>query len=308
MTQEARRCTTGSVLTFPRPASRRRAVLLPVAPAALAASALLLAGCGGGGTATDATSTAASLSTATTAAPSTSTTSPTTATGAASSTGAGGGCAPTGQEVPSGASTAATADLDHDGRADELWLADSTTSSGALERRLGVRTASGAVFSTAYTSASPQATTAVGQALDGSTSVVLLSDGRQVPLYAVVTGAGEGACQLVASTNAQGQQYTFDLGFTGYGSGVACVPTAQGGSDLALYGLLVVGGDVEGDLPGIQRTRIDLSDGGRQARNGPTDSPAELQGINPEGAQVAAARQVSCGDQGPATAVTEPAS
>ncbi|WP_194904036.1 hypothetical protein [Quadrisphaera sp. INWT6] len=291
------------MLTSPR---RTRAVLPPTA---LVATALLLAGCGAGGTAADAASTAPSLSTATSAAPSTSTSTASGATGTASSSaGSSGGCAPTGQEVPSGAATAATADLDHDGRADELWLADSTTGSGALERRLGVRTASGAVFSTTYTSASPQGTTAVGQALDGSTSIVLLSDGRQVPLYAVVTGSGQGACQLVASANAQGQQYAFDLGFTGYGSGVACVPTSQGGSDLALYGLLVVGGDAEGDLPGIQRTRIDLSDGGRQARNGPTDSPAELQGINPEGAQVAAARQVSCGDQGPDTAVVEPAS
>ncbi|MGQ7294899.1 hypothetical protein [Quadrisphaera sp. KR29] len=212
---------------------------------------------------------------------------------------------------------APTADLDHDGRADELWLADSTTSGGALERRLGVRTASGAVFSTTYSSASPQSTTAIGQRLDASTSVVLLSDGRQVPLYAVVTGSGAGtgagACQLVPSQNAQGQQYAFDLGFTGYGSGVACVPADGSGSadpaaDLALYGLLVTGGGAEGDLPGIRRTRIELSDGGRQARNGPTDAPAELQGINPEGPQVAAARQVRCGDQGPDTAVAEPAS
>lgn len=281
----------------------------PAALAALSASALLLSGCGGGGTGTGVASTAAAPSTATPAASATSTSPAGGATGTASSTAAAGeGCAPTGQEVPAGASTAATADLDHDGRADELWLADATTGSGALERRLGVRTASGAVFSTAYTSASPQGTTAIGQALDGSTSIVLLSDGRQVPLYAVVTGSGAGACQLVASADAQGQPYAFDLGFTGYGSGVACVPTAQGGTDLALYGLLVVGGDAEGDLPGIQRTRIDLSEGGRQARNGPTDAPAELQGINPEGAQVAAARRVSCGDQGPDTAVTEPAS
>lgn len=293
----------GRVVPFPR---RTRAVVVPAAAAA--AAALLLTGCGGGGS-TDAATTAPSLSTATSAAPTTSTSTASAATGTTSSTAAQtGGCAPTGQEVPPGASTALTADLDHDGRADELWLADSTTGSGRLERRLGVLTASGGVFSATYTSASPIPTTAVGQALDGSTSIVLLSDGRQVPLYAVVTGSGVGACQLVPSQNAQGQQYAFDLGFTGYGSGVACVPTTPGGSDLALYGLLVVGGDVEGDLPGVQRTRIELSDGGRQARNGATDSPAELQGINPEGAQVAAARQVRCGDQDPDTAVTEPAS
>lgn len=100
---------------------------------------------------------------------------------------------------------------------------------------------------------------AVGEQLDASTSVVLLSDGRQVPLHAVVDD------QLVATQNAQGEQCTFDLGPTGYGSGVACVPR-EGGGDLALYGLLVRGGDVEGDVPAIERTRVDLSDGGRRRR------------------------------------------
>ncbi|WP_146211199.1 hypothetical protein [Quadrisphaera granulorum] len=279
--------------------------------ATLAVGCLLLTGCGGAAQPEAPPSTSTPSSTTTTSGAAS--TSPAAPSPSSSSSGtSGAGCAPTGQEVPAGAAVKQTADLDHDGRPDELWLADSTPSSsgGALERRLGVRTASGGVFSVTYTTGSPIPTTAIGQSLDPSTSIVLLSDGRQVPLYAVLTGSGVGACRLVPSLNAQGQQYTFDLGFTGYGSGVACVPVSQGSSDpdaeLALYGLLVTGGQAEGDLPGITRTRIELTDGGRQARNGPTDAPAELQGINPEGAQVAAARQVRCGDQGPDTAVTEP--
>ncbi len=294
------------------PAPRRARAAVPAragVPALLATGALLLSGCGGGAASSDPTTSAPLSSASATTPPSSSASSPSAATGSPlPPQGSGGnGCAANSDQVPSGAAVGPTADLDHDGEADELWLAD-TTSGGQVQRLLGVRTASGAVFSTAYTSASPIAATAIGQRLGDLTAVVLLSDGRQVPLFAVVD------CELVPTQNAQGQQYTFDLGFTGYGTGVTCLaadgsePGTDPATDLDLYGLLVSGGEVEGDLPAISRTRIVLSDFGRQARNGATDAPAELQGINPEGPQVAAARSVSCGDQGPGTAVSEPQS
>jgi hypothetical protein len=46
--------------------------------------------------------------------------------------------------------------------------------------------------------------------------IALAGDGRQVLLDAV------SRCQLVPEQNEQSQQYALDLGFTGFGTGVAC--------------------------------------------------------------------------------------
>src|SRR4051812_18089098 len=53
------------------------------------------------------------------------------------------GCPVGGPTIPAGAGTARTTDLDGDGRADTIWLADLNG-----RRTLGVRTASGAGFTT----------------------------------------------------------------------------------------------------------------------------------------------------------------
>ena len=191
------------------------------------------------------------------------------------------GCAPTGAAVPAGASVARTADLDHDGAPDELWLADVRG-----QRLLGVRTASGAVFSTAFTSAAPQRASAVGQALGPDLSIVLLDAGRSVPLYAVAD------CQLTPTQNPQGQQYTFDLGFTGFGTGVGCEPAHTGGQRWDLYGLLAHQAGAGWTVTG---TRIDLGESGRTAHNGPSSDL--VTGADGQAAAVQAARTVTCGDQ-----------
>ncbi|WP_127127016.1 hypothetical protein [Georgenia sp. SYP-B2076] len=197
------------------------------------------------------------------------------------------GCAPGGGAVPAGASSAPTVDLDGDGAADTLWL------SAGLPRTLGVSTASGAVFSTEFSSGAPQAATALAQRLADGTVIILLNTGRAVPLYAVID------CAIVPTKNAQGQQYTFDLGFTGFGTGVGC---ADVGSGRQLVGLNAVTHD-NGATYDVTRTPIDLGDRGRTATNGtpavvgtalPADDPA-----------VSAARAVTCDDAPPP--VTEPA-
>ena len=199
--------------------------------------------------------------------------------------------------VPDGASTAPTADLDGDRAADTLWLAERTGGDGALVRTLGVATASGAVFSVDFDSAAPQEASAIAQRLSGSgPAIVLLDTGRSVPLYAVAD------CQLVATTNAQGEQYVFDRGFTGYGTGVGCEPVGSS-DDLALYGLLAH--QVADGTWSVTGTRVELSQDGRRADNGPTSDLVTGAGY-PDVPAVAVARTVACGGQ--TQPVTEPES
>lgn len=161
-----------------------------------------------------------------------------------------GGCAANGTKVPSGAGQAPSPDLDHDGKRDQVWLADSGTT-----RRLGVHTASGATFSTTFDSAAPQAASAIGQRLGDGSEIILLNTGRSVQLYAVV------GCKIQISKNAQGQQYSFDLGFTGFGTGVRCVDSGRG---LQVAGMLA---EPKAGKYNVYQTRIALSDSGREARN-----------------------------------------
>ncbi|NAZ80609.1 hypothetical protein GTR02_02100 [Kineococcus sp. R8] len=276
----------------PPPARR-----LPAA-AAVALAALLTA-CGSG-TATDpaaeATPTGSSSSSSAPAAGTPATSSP-----AASSadgtpdapaegegTGGGTGCAPNASAAPAGAATAETGDVDLDGAPDTVWLADTP------DRTLGITTASGATFSTTFTSAAPQAASALGQKLQpAGPAVVLLDTGRSVALYAVVD------CALVATQNAQGEQYTFDLGFTGFGTGVGCV---AGGDeeDLQLAGLDAE--DTGGGAFRVTRTAVELTDSGRRAANGPTTVVGE--GLGADDPRVENARTVGCGNQ--TTGAVEP--
>ncbi|UNX54902.1 hypothetical protein MF406_00960 [Georgenia sp. TF02-10] len=199
----------------------------------------------------------------------------------------GAGCPATGTAVPDGAATAPTADLDGDGAADQLWL------SGGDPRTLGVATASGAVLSTEFTSAAPQAASALGQRLgDGGPAVVLLDTGRAVDLYAVVD------CEIVPTQNDQGEQYTFDRGFTGYGTGVGCVDL---GSGLQLVGLKAES-DEAGERFTVTRTAVELADGGRTAANGPGEVVAEDAAADDP--VVTSAQAVTCGE--PQEPVHEP--
>jgi hypothetical protein len=110
--------------------------------------------------------------------------------------------------------------------------------------------------------------------------IALASDGRQVLLYAV------SSCQLIPEKNAQGQQYAFDLGFTGYGTGVGCVD-ANGDGTTDLVGLKYV---PENQGTGtIKRTIVTLK--GPNARNGATDTvPVTRASLADE------AQMVGCGD------------
>jgi hypothetical protein len=110
--------------------------------------------------------------------------------------------------------------------------------------------------------------------------IALGSDGRQVQLWAV------SRCQLIAEKNAQGRQYAFDLGFTGFGTGVGCAD-ANGDGTPELLGLKLVG-DANGNPTSIQRTIITLK--GPQARNGARSTVS-----SPAPAQVQAATAVTCG-------------
>lgn len=190
------------------------------------------------------------------------------------------GCPATGATVPPGAATAPTADLDGDGATDTLWL------SAGVPRILGVRTHSGAVFSVGFSSGAPQAARATGQRLADGSAILLLDTGRAVPLYAVVD------CAIVAARNVQGHQYTFDLGLTGYGTGVACEDLGAG---TQLVGLNATSAD--GQTFDVTLTAIDLAERGTTATNGRTATIAT--GVPADDPAVAAAHEVSCADAPP---------
>jgi hypothetical protein len=245
---------------------RRTAVIAPLA------AGLLLTGCaGGGGTGGTASSTSSSAATSTGAA------------GSSTAAGGGGGkqagCPSVGRAIPQGAQTKSTVDVDGDGRPDTEWIATSADASGGIP--FGVRTASGAVFSADIMSASPIARSVMFADVTGHGEVIALaSDGRQVLLY------GVSGCEIIPEKNLQGQQYAFDLGFTGFGTGVGCVD-ANGDGTTDLVGLKFV---AEPQGAGtIQRTIVELQ--GPNARNGATDTvPVTRASMADE------ARSVSCGD------------
>ena len=243
-------------------------------PLAAVAAALLLAGCsssgGGGGSASGTSTSSGGSSTA--------------AAGSSSSGGASrtpqAGCPSVGRQIPVGAHSKQTIDVDGDGRPDTEWIATSPDASGGIP--FGIRTASGGVFSATFTSASPVARSVMFADVTGHGEIIALaSDGRQVLLYAV------SQCQLIAEKNVQGQQYAFDLGFTGFGTGVGCVD-ANGDGTTDLVGLKYVP-EAQGQGT-IQRTIVTLN--GPNARNGATDTvPADNANLVDE------AHAVTCGDQ-----------
>jgi hypothetical protein len=223
------------------------------------------------------TTSSAAQATAAVSSPATGTASPTTVPGDSTSTTSPPAGCPAGGSVPAGAATGATAELDGDGRADILWL------SGGEQRTLGVSTASGAVFSTVFSSAAPQAASALGARLGEGSAIVLLNTGRSVPLYAVI------GCELVPTANVQGQQYTFDLGFTGYGTGVGCVDLGKGRELVGLNAR----SEEDGQSFQVTRTPILLHDHGASAINGTTEVIAKE--AAPQDPVVTTAQSVTCG-------------
>lgn len=235
----------------------------------LIAAALLLAACGGSGGSSAAGTSSSSSSAPTSSAP-----------GSASGAGGNAGCPGVGRAIPAGAQSKPTIDVDRDGRPDTEWIATTPDANGGVP--FGVRTASGAVLTATITSASPVARSVMFADVTGHGEVIALaSDGRQVLLYAV------SQCSIVPEKNLQGQQYAFDLGFTGFGTGVGCVD-ANGDGTTDLVGLKYV---PESQGQGtIQRTIVTLN--GPNARNGATDTvPASNANLAQE------AQSVSCGDQ-----------
>jgi hypothetical protein len=185
-----------------------------------------------------------------------------------------------GRAVPSGAVTKPTVDVDGDGRPDTAFIVGPAAGSGAVT--FGVRTASGAVLSAPFDSASPVSRSVLFADVTGHGEVIALADDhRQVQLWAVSD------CQLVREQNVQGQQYAFDLGFTGYGTGVGCVDAnADGTPDLV--GLKYV--PEQQGAGTVQRTIVVLS--GQQARNGATDTVVVTRADMAQEAQ-----SVTCGDR-----------
>ena len=234
---------------------------------ALLLGTLLLAGCSSGDSAGG--DAAAGTPPATTA-----TTAPATATGAPSGGGPA-GC-PAGGTQPAGATTAPTIDVDGDGRPDTAWIADTVGADGSVA--FGVTTASGGTFSADIESASPRPRSVLVADVTGDGELVALaSDGRQVLLY------GISDCQLVPELNPQGEPYAFDLGFTGFGTGVGCADVDSDGTR-DLVGLQTDGTSVTSTV-----VRLD----GPRAAN--TDTAVTVADAGP--AQVDLAHQVTCGDR-----------
>jgi hypothetical protein len=198
----------------------------------------------------------------------------------AGSSGAKKGCAPGGAAIPSGAATGLTQDLDGDGLKDTLWLADKGSS-----RILGVETASGGRFSRTFSSASPVRANAVAGRLGDGSAIILLDFNREAKLYAV-TG-----CKIVPTLNTQGRQYTFDEGYTGYGSGAGCPVVGASGRRLVGY-LAKPGGHGDGYI--VKRTLINLSKNGTRATNGPVEVLGE--GLPGSDKAVTTAQEIICAD------------
>jgi hypothetical protein len=198
----------------------------------------------------------------------------------ASSWGSTAGCPSVGRALPAGVHTRQTIDVDGDGRPDTEWIAAQPDAGGGTA--FGARTASGAVFSATFRSASPVARSVLFADVTGhGTVIALASDGRQVLLYTV------SGCRLVPEENPQGGQYAFDLGLTGYGTGVGCAD-ADGDGTRDLLGLKLVPGS-GGTPAAVQRTVVELR--GAQARNGARSTVA-----SPSAGQAKLAAAITCGD------------
>jgi hypothetical protein len=198
----------------------------------------------------------------------------------AASTPAAAGCPATDDGPPADASAHEIVDVDGDGRPDTAWL------TGGADRAFGITTASGATFSAPVESASPVPASAVVNVVaagDGTAPVALVDTGREVLLFSAAD------CAVTPTQNAQGEPYTFDKGFTGFGTGVGC--TEVDGT-LHLAGLNAVSDD--GAAFTVSRTFVDLDAAARTATNGQEETVA--QDAAPDDPVVTTAQETSCGD------------
>jgi len=188
------------------------------------------------------------------------------------------GCAPTDATTPAGAEVVTVIDVDGDGRPDQAWL------SGDDTRTFGITTASGATSSLEIDSASPVAASAIVNRIQADDIPIALVDlGREALVYSLAD------CAVTPVHNAQGEQYRFDRGFAGAGTGVGCTDDR---GVLRLAGLNAVA-DADGKYS-VTRTFVDLSAGGRDATNG---EPAQVAiGAAADDPVVTTAQEVSCGD------------
>jgi hypothetical protein len=166
----------------------------------------------------------------------------------------GKGCTPNGERVPAGATQATYADVDGDAKRDTVFL-DSTGS------RVGIRTASGRVFSIGYRVAEASELSAQAFVTADGNALILLSGSRQAYLFGIVN------CAVVVTRNAEGDQYTFDNGFKDLDTGVGCLS----GSDqtLTLAGLRAAKMGMSSGYYEVYRTAITIGERGRSASNGP---------------------------------------
>jgi hypothetical protein len=184
------------------------------------------------------------------------------------------GCPAGGTGMPAGSVSRTVIDVDGDGRPDTAWFAAGGGS-------FGITTASGGSYSIPVTFAGGAQPSALVADVTGDGEIVaFVTNGRAVDLLRFQD------CALAEARNPQGQPYTFDLGFTGFGTGVGCVDaTGDGVRDL-------VGLNIERDGSGqaarITRTVVELT--GLQASNGPTSEVP----VTPEA--VTSAQAVTCGD------------
>lgn len=191
------------------------------------------------------------------------------------------GCTPDGTGVPAGVVSNQTIDVDGDGKADTEWI--QTDPGGQV--LLGITTASGATFGAHFSSASPIARSMlVADATGNGEIVALASDGRQANLF-VVDG-----CHLTPATNVQGGQYTFDLGFGSFGTGIGCSQLA-GTSGRQLVGLKL-NLDASGKPTSVDSTVVQLD--GTRATNGPSNS-IDVRGRAASDPAVTTAREITCG-------------
>ena len=192
------------------------------------------------------------------------------------------GCPAGGASIPAEAGVAKGGDLDGDGNNDTIWLGFDKQG----KQLLGVETASGARFSTHFSTVSDvdrRGSSVWADRLGDGTVVMLLDTGFQVRLYAVVD------CSIVVSRNIQGKQYTFDKGKLGYGTGVSCPVIGASGRHLVGYLAQAKSGRFS-----VSQTVINLSQGGRKATNGTTTLLGS--DLSRYAQRVLQAQNVDCGD------------
>jgi hypothetical protein len=193
----------------------------------------------------------------------------------------GKGCAAGGASIPPEADLAQAGDLDGDGKGDTLWIGFNQND----QQTFGVQTASGARFSMRFSTVNdPQrASSSVwGDRLGDGTAVILLDTSNEVRLYAVVD------CSIVVTRNKQNNQYIFDRGNLGNGTGVGC--PVIGSTGRHLVGYLA---EEKNNGYSVSRTAIVLSQGGRRATNGSTTVLGTA--LSKNSTTVLSANNVGCG-------------